>query len=246
MVAALGREVAGLLRRLEGARPKRLGTCLIHEGTVAGVSVRLAVTGMGAERASRGVRALMAGTPLHALLSLGFAGALVEGLQPGTLALPTCHLLDGEAAAYIEPDTGLRTRLISAARAAGLEPRAGTCVTAARVVTAPDVRAALGAAHAAELVDMEGYWLARAAAAADLPFVSARAVSDALPDYHPVLEGALRDDGVSVARLLRGYAARPREARKLGGLVRNARRAASALERFAIAALAALATETVL
>jgi len=245
VIAALGREVAGLTRRLEGSRSARDGACRTYVGSVLGVPVKLAVTGMGADRASRGARALLSATPLRALLSLGFAGALDGDLAAGALSLPERLLLDGDPSAATSPDATLRARLVSAARQAGLEPRGGSCVTAESMVTDPGARAALGAAHGAALVDMEGYWLAREAAAAGVPFASARAVSDALSDHHPVLAGALRGGGMSVTRLLRGYAARPREATKLPGLMRNARAAAGTLERFALAALRSLALETV-
>lgn len=233
--------MAGLLPRLVGARRSRLGPGRLHTGTLVGVPVAIAVTGMGAERARRGARALLARGPLAALLSLGFAGALTEALPAGSLVLPERLSLDAEGAAACASDPRLRGRLLAAAGAAGLLVHGGASVTAGRLVTAPAARAALAAAHAADLVDMEGYWLALEARAAGLPFVSVRAVSDALHDDQPVLAAAMAGGRLDLPALLRGYAARPRELARLSRLLAGARAAAAVLERFTLATLTALA-----
>lgn len=243
LTAALPREVDGILRKLVRSERERVGACALHRGSLRGVPVVLAVTGMGAQRATDGARALLAGGHVTTLLSLGFAGALTDALPVGSLALPERLLLDGDPAAAVTSEAGLRARLLPAARAAGLEVHAGDCVTAPRMVTAPGARAALAAAHGAELVDMEGYWLAREAAAAGVPYASVRAVSDTPGDHHPVLVEALADGRLRVSRVVRGYAAHPREAAKLPRLIANARAAATALERLTVAALVALAGE---
>ncbi|HKI55703.1 MAG TPA: hypothetical protein VKB31_01015 [Trueperaceae bacterium] len=243
LVAALRREVDGPLRRLDGARRIRLDGCVLHQGTLLGVPVTIAVTGMGAERGAGGARSLLERAPLAAMVSVGFAGALITALPVGSLGLPERLVLESRPSQPLASDAALRERLLPPARAAGLALRPGSCVTARRMVTAPAERAALAGAHAAELVDMEGYWLAREAQAAGVPFVSVRAVSDALEDHQPVLARAVSDGTMSVPRLLRGYVAHPREAGKLPRLMLNARRAAAALERFTLATLPSLAQE---
>lgn len=244
VVGALGREVAGLLRHLDGGRRARLGRGQAHAGTLLGKPLVVAVTGMGARCASDGARALLAGYPLTALLSVGFAGALVEGLPAASLVLPERLFLEGSPAVPVAADASMRRRLLDAAHDAGLAVRSEPSVTAPQMVTARRRRAALAAASGAAVVDMEGYWLAREAWAAGVPFVSVRAVSDAVRDEHPVLAGALAGGGMSVPRLLLGYAANPREAAKLPRLASDARAAAAALTRCALVAVRAISGET--
>jgi adenosylhomocysteine nucleosidase len=242
LIAALPREVTGLLAHMRVEERRVDGACRLIGGSIAGHALALAITGMGADRARRGVRALTSWRSLDGLVSLGFGGALVEGLPAGAVVLATRLQLEDEAGTPLDADEGLLARL---AAAAGADARArhGTSVTAARLVTAPAERLHLGRRFDAHVVDMEGYWLAREAAATGVPFVSVRAVSDTVHDHHPVLEEALGNGTLSLGRLARGYAGRPLQLARLPRLLGNTRMAADALARFGAAATRALPPE---
>jgi len=242
LVAALRREVAALLAGLQGRRRERSGGVVICTGTLRGVKVALAVTGMGERRARLGTQLLLARQRPSAVLSLGFAGALVMELPAGSLVVPERLRLELRPESR-EPDPELRGRVLAAVQEAGLRPRGGASVTAASMVSAPEARAALGRRCGADVVDMEGYWVAREAAAAGIPFVSVRAVSDALTDHHPVLAAAVGSGGVDPLKLLGGFAGNPREVAKLPRLMLGARAAAGTLESAVLASLPSLTPE---
>ncbi|MEJ2668488.1 MAG: hypothetical protein P8Z81_15565, partial [Deinococcales bacterium] len=174
----------------------------------------------------------------------GFGGALVEDLPAGAVVLATRLRLEDEAETPLVTDEGLLARLTAAA-GPDAGARHGTSVTATRLVTEPAQRLRLGRRFDAQVVDMEGYWLAREAVATGVPFVSVRAVSDTVHDHHPVLEEALGSGTMSLSRLARGYAARPLQLARLPRLLGNTRTAADALARFGAAATRALPPEVV-
>lgn len=242
LIAALPREVRGVARAMRVESSAVEGGCRLVSGALAGRPVVVAQSGMGAERAERAVRLLVERYPVDAVLSVGFGGALVDGLGPGALVLGARLHLDVVEGAPLSSDAALLRRLADSG-AAGPRPLEGASVTADRMVTAPEERRRLARAYDAQVVDMEGYWAAREAARHGVPFLNVRSVSDAVDEYHPVLEAALVDGSMRVPKAVRGFAGRPLEAAKLPRLMTNAGRAAKALTLFVLAAVAALAEE---
>ncbi|MEJ2288424.1 MAG: hypothetical protein P8Y02_07215 [Deinococcales bacterium] len=239
VTAALPREADGVLRAMTVERREDAGTCHLSVGALGGRPLALARTGVGAERARHAAGVLLERLPVSAVLSLGFAGALVDGLAVGDLMVSIRLHVDSampEDALY--PDLAWLARLSASAEEGGVRARRGESVTVTRMVTEPAQRRRLARRYGADVVDMEGYWLARACAAKGLPFVSVRAVSDTVEEHHPVLEQALDDGRLRIGRAVRGFAARPREMAKLPRLAANARRASAALERYALLASA--------
>ena len=89
-------------------------------------------------------------------------------------------------------------------------------------------------------VDMEGRWIADAAAARGVPLISVRAVVDEADFEIPPFAAAIAADGGSRewARAIRA-AANPLEARRILALALRARKAARSLRRAADAILSA-------
>jgi adenosylhomocysteine nucleosidase len=139
---------------------------------IARAGVEVHVSGMGAEAATRAAAALLARRP-RALLSAGFCGALDPGLRVGDLVAAE-RVLDGGSGEFFAADPALL---------AAAPGRRGTLVSAPRLARTPAERARL----AGTAVDLESAALARAAAAAGVPFLALRAVTDAarhrLPDF---------------------------------------------------------------
>jgi adenosylhomocysteine nucleosidase len=243
MTAALPREISGVLRAMTVERREAVGACRLSIGSLHGRPLAVARSGVGAERARGAIDALRDRVPVSAVLSVGFGGALVEGLAAGDLVTSAWIHTDSEVDEVLRADPDWLGRLTTFTEAAGLRVRQGASVTAARMVTDPEQRRRLAQRFNADVVDMEGYWLAEACAACGVPFVSVRAVSDTAEEHHPVLERALDGDHVRVGRAVLGFAARPREMAKLPRLAANAQRAAAALTRYALLASAAPAEE---
>ncbi len=83
LFTATGMEAAGLRDRLVVRQSSEEEGCCIEEGTFADCDVLLVRFGMGKARAEAVGRAILPRYPLSAVLSLGFAGALVGGLSAG-------------------------------------------------------------------------------------------------------------------------------------------------------------------
>ena len=148
------------------------------------------VTGVGQKRAVAALQRLLADATPEAIVSVGLAGALQPGLKGGDLVLCQRLSLLQRGATRLDP-IACDSDLLHAARAALSEARtphsAGECATAPRPAVSPEERERLAKATGAAVVDMEGYWVARAAAEKKIPFLAVRAVVDTFEQRIPAL-----------------------------------------------------------
>ena len=132
--------------------------------------------GMGTEAARRAFAEAEAGGKIEMVLSVGWAGALVESLIPGGVYL---------ASAVVDARTGERFEL-----ADGL--RDEVLVTSAEVAREAEKRR-LAETYGAKLVDMESAVIVRMAQMREIPVACFKAVSDGLgerlPDFNAYVDG---------------------------------------------------------
>lgn len=185
----------------------------------------------GAEEGA--VRRAVPGATVVAIAAGAASAVLPADLPPGPIVvLGLCGALrgvrTGAAVLYrdVRDERGIFSFDVELVR--GLQralPRlaAVRACTVDRVVTRASERAALAAAYGADVVDMEGSYLARALAAAGRPALMVRVASDD-PSYDlPPIEDALGADGaVRPLQLARAFALRPVAAARF---VRDVRRA---------------------
>jgi adenosylhomocysteine nucleosidase len=189
ILAALDRELAGLLARVEPIRKWREGRLRACFGRLAGMPVILASTGDGAANARKGARALLERFPVERVMVVGVAGALSPSLEPGRVLAAREVLEEGIPAPPPDP-VWLRRAL----RRTGAAPASLLC-TPDLLCTAQakaDLLASLPAGAVAA-VDLETAAFARAAAERGLPYLALRAVSDAAEESLPLDFNALRD-----------------------------------------------------
>lgn len=201
-----------------------------HEGLLAGKRVAWVVGGAGVDAAARAAALLVEGHRPRRLASAGFAGGLDPALPRGALVAPATVLREGEGGLAMEP---------------GVCPGAestGAIVTVDAVVTTAAAKRALGERTGAAVVDMETWAVARAAAAAGIPCVSVRVVSDAAGDELPsdiarlvAPQSGLRRAGAALAAIGRKPAAAATLWRLWEQAVVDARVLALALERLVAA-----------
>jgi nucleoside phosphorylase len=177
--------------------------------------VEIHVSGIGPDRAA-GLAEHLTHRPLRAMIATGFCGAISPSLRAGEVVV---------ADRVVHENTGEEFRADEVLLAAA-DGRRGTLVTANGIARTPADRAALNGLA----VDLESAALARAAAAAGVPFLAVRAVSDGfrdhLPDLTPLVDRFGRPDW---RRLALFVLRNPGEIPLLIRLARNTRRAGRAL-----------------
>jgi len=176
IIGALDEEVSGLRREMAVTETSAHPT--VYFGRCrGGKEVVLARSGVGRERAERAVRAVCERYPVTGVVSLGFGGALTPALRAGDLIVST---------AVKCPDAGecfaSDPQLVSLAGG-----RCGTGVSVSDLAPDSAAKRQLGVSYAADVVDMECYWVARLAAEKGIPFLSVRAVSDGVDETVPNL-----------------------------------------------------------
>lgn len=172
-----------------------------------------ACSGMGAEAALRSFAALESLGPIDVVLSVGWAGALEQGEEPGR-----CYILSE----IIDSQTGERFPLTTGSRKLRL-------VTTPRVADEAE-KGRLWKTYGAVLVDMEAAAVARLARMRNLPMYCFKAVSDELAAKLPNLNPFIDNRGqLRLLPFLAHVATRPRYWSPLMRLGRNSAKAAEAL-----------------
>ena len=236
LLVALEREASGLRKRLALTPKEAVGLDgPVYAGRYRGCSLLLAPVGMGRRRAEVGAEAVLARYRVGVVISLGFSGALVERLQVGDLVLASdLRGIAGPGGDGIEPivhraDPGLLRAATDALRATPLRVVSGPTVTTPGIVATPAEKREIARRTGALAVDMESYWLARAASARGGPFLALRAISDGQGDFVPPLPILDADGGLRTGRLAAYLIRNPVNLAALMQLARNAGRARRAL-----------------
>jgi nucleoside phosphorylase len=230
--AALQWECRAVLRPLRRVRRVRLGAFTGWQGHAAQREVLVVKTGVGVQRAAAAIEAVGGAQSFQLIVSTGCAGGLAPELRPGDLTLATAITGDGTEGA-LTTGAAERARALQAAAAAGLRSVEGPLLCSATVLaTVAEKRAA--AAAGAVVVEMEGGVIAARAAAAQVPFLSVRAILDGV-DHELHTPGTVIDPVSGAMRplaLARYLATHPGAIVELKELQRMQRAARDSLERF--------------
>lgn len=157
----------------------------IYRGSYKGKKLLLVNHGVGKRRASTVCHWVLDHYPVSAIVSLGFAGALQPGSNTGDMFVCSSMMC-------ADNPTGIRQDadpvLLEIARNCKLSALScGIGVTAGSVVSTPSAKQALRILTAADIVDMESYWIACVARDHGIPFIVGRSVSDTVNHSLPVL-----------------------------------------------------------
>lgn len=198
LIVALPEESRSLgLRLMRGNDPVRLG------------AANVLVSGAGPENARRAADQLLE-SGVGGLISWGCAAALHPSLRPGALLLP--GRVVGCDGAALETDPDWHRRLGAALAGANIPFDHGDLIESPTIVATAEDKRAL-AARGAHAVDMESAAVARAARAANKPFLAIRAVADPADMAVPsaVLRAMDAEGKVNLRRLLAALLAKPGE-----------------------------------
>jgi adenosylhomocysteine nucleosidase len=234
LLAALPLEVRPFLRQNQ-ARPLSGGALPAWEFRVGEGRGCLALTGMGEEAAQQAARQVLTLWPPEIIVSLGFGGALLPGLIPGQLVL-------GASFGRYDPDTGRLRKvgapapprplleLAASLESAGLPADIGCFISTPGIIHKGRQGGSLRGL-AQPVLDLETAALAGVAAAAGLPFLALRVITDTadeeIPDF--LREGWEPGYGPGFAKALGWLARDPRRLGPMLHLWRRSRMAAARL-----------------
>jgi len=237
VLGAMKEEVATLRGQMAVEETTAQRGFTVFKGKYSGKDMLLVQTGMGRIRAERATQFVLEHYPLESMVSVGFAGALEKGLGVGDVII--------WSTIYSGNEDGLKTGdachsdavLLSQAQIAmaGQPFRIleGSGVTVPRAITRPESKEALGREYSAEAVDMESYWIGKAAQDRGVHFLTVRAISDTVEEHLSFLEQLFTDCGeLCKVRAVIYFLTRPWQIAKLFVLGRSARRAEKNLTLF--------------
>ena len=219
-------------RAMREFRADKWGNANLHLATIAGAEVGVLVTGAGPRQAqlefSRAIRG--ENDSINFCISSGLAGALRPEYQIG-------QVLAARAVFSERAQTEGKNELLeSSPPLISFAGERATVVdrfySAERVVARAEEKRHLGAT--ADAVEMESFEILFEAAAAGIPAVAIRAISDTMDEDLPLdMNEVFTDEGqVSIPRVLGQVARNPRSLPGLMRLGKNSRVASESLARF--------------
>lgn len=207
--AAMQSEVDACPPALRSAGQRQVGRFTVFEGD-AGFVCRTGIGPVAGEATH-----LVAGelSP-RVVLSVGTCGGLNDAAGSGEIIL--CgHLHEWSDPPPDEPhavtaDERLLAAALEAAKASGVSARKGSSVSVDEPAWTPDDKLALRNWLNHDIVEMESYWIGRAAAEKGLPYLAIRVVTDGHGDTLPNIPGLIDGEGmVDQAKLLEYAQAHP-------------------------------------
>ena len=186
---------------------------------------QVVVSGADAEQLARKL-ALLELRRHRLAISFGLCGGLAPGLGAGSLIIAEAV---AAAAGARFPADPVRSAALRAALPGAIS---GDLAGVDRALTTPAEKARCAAETGASAADMESHVLAKAAAAAGVPLIVLRAVSDAADQGLPPLAlAALDKEGrLSTLRIVSSLLRHPAQIVRLPALARDSRRAFASLE----------------
>lgn len=217
IVVAFAHEATLVRRRLPCRRGGRTPGGRLWSSRGAAHNVVLIQSGMGPTHAACAATWLIRHYTLHALISVGFAGGLQDGLHTGTAVIPT-HVgpeiyppARAPRDAWLTPDARLSHLALQAVQHTTLPWRQGLLLSTATVCSEVTTKTRLGERSGALAVDMESFSVGQVATRHGLPFIALRTIFDVREEALPALTWQCTTDDGSLqwARLILYLAMHP-------------------------------------
>ncbi|MBV9463959.1 MAG: hypothetical protein JO317_06995 [Verrucomicrobiae bacterium] len=144
--------------------------------------------GVGRDNAAQAARTLVEHHTIHALVSIGYAGALSPELVRGDIVL-SAYSMTGEEPTLSTWEDRLQGQLRRVAdRSHEHHVYVSPLYTADRIIARPDEKHRIYAETGAEVVDMESFSLFKVARDEQIPFIGIHSVTDTADEDIPALE----------------------------------------------------------
>lgn len=208
--------------------------CGAYEGRFGDAQVRVALTGIGGVSAKKAARAALEWKP-DVCISSGLAGGLRDDYRIGQVCAAR-EVIELETGRSVGADVAM-LRLAERQGAAII----GKLLTSADMILAVEGKSRLG--KMGEAVEMESFAVMSEAAAAGIPGIAIRAISDASDEDLPMDFGSMLDEGgnVNASKVAKAVARAPHTLPALMRLAKNSRLASKRLAEFLEAYVAGLA-----
>ena len=236
IVVALPEERVALVKLLKQVKRRAVDGLPCFSGLLEGRQVCVIEGGMGRTAASRATRTLLAAFKPNLLLSAGFCGAVRTGARVADLVL--CKRLFSADERGMQELNLVGSELTTARLSAelqhlGIRTWQGSFITTSAIVTKAALAETLPADLPTPVLEMESAAVAEAAAAAGVPFLGLRTVSDDAAEELGFTLDELTDQQlqISIPKVLLACLKKPRIIPQLARLAGNSGRAGKTLGR---------------
>ena len=193
IIGAMDREISALIEKMDRVEEASVGYTRYWSGLLKGVPVCLARCGIGKVHAAVCALGMILRYQPSALLNIGVAGALRDGLQVGDMVAADSAvqhdidttpigdplgLISGPNIVHVPCDEGLADMLAQAAEQCGFSVRRAAIATGDQFIAALEKKDQLSAAFGAAACDMEGGAIAQCCYEMGVPYAALRAISD--------------------------------------------------------------------
>ncbi len=222
IIAAFKEEVEDYLREGRFKMVDRVDSISFYQ-SISAPDVTVAVGGIGKDRAEAATGLLIDRYPPSYIVCAGFAGGVREGIGPGDLFLcDRLYSLEGPATFWgldtaeerSVGDAAVINHLTKTAGDGDVNYKVAGCLSVPDLASGSLMKGWIGDNFPVDIIDMESYWVSKAAAAEGIRHVVVRSVLDPLEQTLPAFVGEAFDDS-NRRRWVRaaGYVMRrPREA----------------------------------
>jgi len=184
ILGAVSEEIAGIKREINISDRVRLDKSEAWFGKYQGRNIVLVRTGVGRKRAQNATKQVIDKFNPEVVISMGYAGALTEGLNVGDMFVASTILSPESDSTSFEMDDPKNLKWLELAKKTpppeNVKLKIGRLITVDMVVHTPKSKKELGIRFGAEAVEMETLEIALLTRANKIPFLSIRGISDAV------------------------------------------------------------------
>ena len=184
ILGAVTEEIAGIKREINISDRVRLDKSEAWFGKYQGRNIVLVRTGVGRKRAQNATQQVIDKFNPEVIISMGYAGALTEGLNVGDLFVASTILSPDSDSTSFEMDDPKNLKWLELAKITpppeNVKLKIGRLITVDMVVHTPKAKKELGSRFRAEAVEMETLEIALLARVNKIAFISIRGISDAV------------------------------------------------------------------
>ena len=184
ILGAVSEEIAGIKREINISDRVRLDKSEAWFGKYQGRNIVLVRTGVGRKRAQNATKQVIDKFNPEVVISMGYAGALTEGLNVGDMFVASTILSPESDSTSFEMDDPKNLKWLELAKKTpppeNVKLKIGRLITVDMVVHTPKSKKELGIRFGAEAVEMETLEIALLARVNQIAFISIRGISDAV------------------------------------------------------------------